>query len=93
MRAFQPSQLISFPLNAEALSDQPNATRRLLKPLLNLAEKSDFLIGGSIGEIPVELHIGIPKHAPRPSQIHGTVGALKSILDSYQTLLSIGQNL
>jgi hypothetical protein len=42
---------------------------------------------------PFELHIGIPKHAPQPSQIHGTVGALKSILDSYRSLLSIGQNL
>jgi len=279
MRAFQPDQLISSPLNAEALSDQPNATQRLLKPLLDLVENSDYLIGGSVGQFlaeqnvfqiprfifmgptgggdtirlgifaglhgddpegaralveflqelevapqvargyhiyaypvcnptsfaartqsntggedlagqfwsgssrpevyylerelgvlhfhgvisvqtknhsggflvdtqsailnralaqpaiqatqrflpgnilitesgtsshhalpdatlpdfltvtdelapsPFELHIGIPKHAPRPSQIHGTVGALKSILDSYRSLLSIGQNL
>jgi hypothetical protein len=42
---------------------------------------------------PFELHIGIPKPAPRPSQIYGTVGALKSILDSYRGLLAIGQNL
>jgi murein peptide amidase A len=42
---------------------------------------------------PFELHVGIPKSAPKPSQIHGTVGALKSILDSYRSFLSIGQNL
>jgi hypothetical protein len=53
MRAFQPAQLISSPSNAEALSDQPNAALRLLKPLLNLAENSDYLIGGSVGQFQV----------------------------------------
>jgi hypothetical protein len=43
--------------------------------------------------VPFELHLGIPKPAPQPSQIHGTVGALRAILDSYRNLLSIGQNL
>lgn len=51
MRALQPAQLISAPSNAKALGDQPNATQRLLKPLLDLAEDSDYLIGGSVGEI------------------------------------------
>jgi protein MpaA len=50
MRATQPSRLISAPLNTEALNDQPDATRRLLKPLLELAENSDYLIGGSAGQ-------------------------------------------
>jgi hypothetical protein len=54
----------------------------------------DFLtVTDELDLSPFELHIGIPKHAPQPSQIHGTVGALKSILDSYRSLLSIGQNL
>jgi protein MpaA len=54
----------------------------------------DFLtVTEELNPAPFELHIGIPKHAPRPSQIHGTTGALKSILDSYRSLLSIGQNL
>jgi hypothetical protein len=49
MRALQPARLVSSPLNAEALSKQPDAAQRLLKPLLDLAENSDYLIGGSIG--------------------------------------------
>jgi hypothetical protein len=54
----------------------------------------DFLTAtDELNPAPFELHIGIPKSAPRPSQIHGTVGALNSILDSYRSLLSIGQNL
>jgi hypothetical protein len=61
---------------------------------LNNASLPDFLtVTDELNPSPFELHIGIPKHAPWPSQIHGTVGALKSILDSYQSLLSIGQNL
>jgi protein MpaA len=50
MRASQPSQLISSPLNAKALNDQPNPTQRLLKPLLDLVENSDYLVGGSVGQ-------------------------------------------
>jgi murein peptide amidase A len=54
----------------------------------------DFLtVTDELDPAPFELHIGIPKNAPRPSQIHGTIGALKSILDSYHSLLAIGQNL
>ena len=57
MRAFQPAQLVSSPLNAAALSDQPNATQRLLKPLLDLAENSDYLIGGSVGQFLVDQNV------------------------------------
>jgi hypothetical protein len=54
----------------------------------------DFLtVTDELNPAPFELHVGIPKLAPRPSQIHGAVGALKSILDTYRSLLSIGQNL
>jgi hypothetical protein len=54
----------------------------------------DFLtVTDELNPAPFELHIGIPKSAPPPSQIHGTVGALKSILDSYRSVMSIGQNL
>ena len=54
MRALQPAQVLSYPLNAEALGDQPNATQRLLKPLLDLVEKSDYLVGGSVGQFLVD---------------------------------------
>jgi hypothetical protein len=57
MRALQPAQLVSAPSNAKALSDQPNVTRRLLKPLLNLAKNSDYLIGGSVGQFQVEQNV------------------------------------
>lgn len=58
------------------------------------ASPPDFLAATEeLNPAPFELHIGIPEHAPRPSQIHGTVGALRSILDSYRNLLAIGQNL
>ncbi|MES1180961.1 MAG: hypothetical protein ABUL66_03770 [Verrucomicrobiota bacterium] len=50
MRASQPAQLVSYPLNKEAIGDQPNATSRLLKPLSDLAENSDYLVGGSVGQ-------------------------------------------
>jgi len=49
MRALQPAQLISTPLNVEALSDQPNVTQRFLKPLLDAVENSEYLLGGSVG--------------------------------------------
>jgi hypothetical protein len=62
MRAFQPAKLISTPLNAEALGDQPNATQRLLKPLLDLVENSDHLVGGSVGHFLVEQNVF---HIPR----------------------------
>ena len=54
----------------------------------------DFLTtGNELDPTPFELHCGIPARAPRPSQIHGSVGALKSILESYRSLISIGQNI
>ena len=63
-------------------------------PAFTKASLPDFLtVTDELHPSSFELQIGIPKHAPRPSQIHGTVGALKSILDSYHNLLSIGQNL
>jgi hypothetical protein len=54
MRALQPPQLITSPLNKEALSDQPDIAQQLLKPLIDLAENSDYLIAGSVGELVVE---------------------------------------
>jgi hypothetical protein len=42
---------------------------------------------------PFELHIEIPGQVSDPCKINATINALKSILDSYRTLLSIGQNL
>ncbi len=54
----------------------------------------DFLtVTDELHPVPFELHVGIPQHAPKPSQIHGAMGALNAILDSYRSLLSISQNL
>jgi len=72
--------------NKEPLTGLPRA--------LPNAEMRDFLTATEeLNPPPFELHIGIPKQSPQPSQIHGIIGALKSILDSYRNLLSIGQNL
>lgn len=49
MRALLAAKQVSAPLNAEALRDQPNAIQRRLKPLLDLAEHSDYLVAGSAG--------------------------------------------
>jgi protein MpaA len=55
---------------------------------------ADFLtLTDELSPLPFEFHIGIPTAAPKPSQIHGTSGALKSVLDSYRRFLSIGQNI
>jgi hypothetical protein len=54
----------------------------------------DFLTAGhELNPTPFELHLGVPGRVPRPSQIHGTVSALISILDTYRNLQSIGQNI
>jgi murein peptide amidase A len=55
---------------------------------------SDFLSASrELEPAPFELHFGIPVRVPQPSQIHGTVSALTSILENYRGLLSIGQNI
>jgi len=79
---FLPGSISKKESHAGSLRASPNAT---LPDFLTVTDELD--------PAPFELHIGMPSHAPRPSQIHGTVGALKSILDSYRSLLSIGQNL
>ena len=53
MRALLSARQVSAPLNAQALRDQPNAIQRRLKPLLDLTESSDYLVGGSAGEFTV----------------------------------------
>jgi hypothetical protein len=58
------------------------------------ADLPDFLsVTDELIPAPFELHIGIPKSASKPFQIQGTLSALKSVLDSYRSLLSISQNL
>jgi hypothetical protein len=42
---------------------------------------------------PFEINFGIPGQAPKVSQIQGTVGALKSVLENYRALLATGQNI
>jgi hypothetical protein len=50
MKALLPSRHVVVPSNADALRDQQNAIQKLLEPLLELAENSDYLIAGSVGE-------------------------------------------
>jgi len=50
MKAFLPSKRLLVPSSANALQGQQNAIQRLLKPILDLSENSDYLIGGSVGE-------------------------------------------
>jgi hypothetical protein len=65
-----------------------------LRRALPNASLPDFLTAtDELVPTPFELHLVIPRQAPKPAQIHGTVGALKSVLDSYRSLLSISQNI
>ncbi len=50
MKALIPSRRVPVPASADALRAPHNPIRRLLKPLLDLAEHSDYLIAGSVGE-------------------------------------------
>jgi protein MpaA len=43
--------------------------------------------------VPFEINLGIPRRLPGPSRIHGTVAALKSLLNSYRTLKAFRQNI
>jgi hypothetical protein len=43
--------------------------------------------------MPFEINFEIPRQAPRRTQVIWTVDALKSILDSYRTVLAIQQNI
>jgi murein peptide amidase A len=50
MKALLPSRRSPVPSSADALRSQQNSIQTLLKPLLDLAENSDYLIAGSVGE-------------------------------------------
>ncbi len=55
---------------------------------------SNFLtVTDELDPKPFELHIEIPGAISSPYNINGTIAVLKSILDSYRSLMSIGQNL
>jgi len=55
---------------------------------------ADFLTRtGELAPVPFEVNFEIPSAASRVSQIQGTAGALKVILDSYRTLLATQQNI
>ena len=50
MRAHLPSRHVRIPSDADTLRTQQNEIQDRLKPLLDLAENSDYLIAGSVGE-------------------------------------------
>jgi murein peptide amidase A len=50
MRAHLPSRHVRVPSDADTLRSQQNRIQERLKPLLDLAENSDYLIAGSVGE-------------------------------------------
>jgi protein MpaA len=91
-------------LKTEVVRPALEATRRFLtgSPQSNAADEintaavkpSGFLTAtDELEPAPFEINFGIPRYAPRPSQIHGTISALKTILNSYRTLLAIRQDL
>jgi murein peptide amidase A len=53
MRAFPPARRVSPPLNADSLYHQSDAIQKFLRPLLDLAGNSDYLVAGSAGEFAV----------------------------------------
>lgn len=81
-KRFLPGKAAETGRDNNALQDSP------VKPLTNFLTATREL-----NPLPFELQIAIPGQAPQPSRIHGTVNALKSILDSYRSLLAISQNL
>lgn len=98
------SKSFSLNVNNAILSDalaKPaiQATQRFLSdgdlpPTSSRVVQKDFLTREcELNPVPFEIHLGIPRRAPKPCQINGTVEALKATLDSYRTLLSIGQNI
>jgi len=46
-----------------------------------------------LAPVPFEINLGIPRLAPKPSQIQGSLHALKSILDSYRATIAHRQNI
>lgn len=50
MKALLPSHPTPFPSGAGTLRAQKNSLQNLLRPLMDLAETSDYLIAGSVGE-------------------------------------------
>jgi murein peptide amidase A len=50
MRALLPSRHVRVPSDADSLRTQQNEIQERLRPLLDLAENSDYLIAGSVGE-------------------------------------------
>lgn len=50
MKAYPPSQRAAIPLDADVLQNQKTPLQSLLKPLLELSQRSDYLVAGSAGE-------------------------------------------
>jgi protein MpaA len=64
MKALIPSRHIAVPSSADALRSQQDSVQKLLRPLLDLAEDSDYLIAGSVGEFLIgERLFQIPRFA------------------------------
>jgi protein MpaA len=64
MKALIPSRHIVIPSSADSLRAQQDSVQKLLKPLLDLAEDSDYLIAGSVGEFLIGEHLfQIPRFA------------------------------
>lgn len=57
MKAHPPSQRVAVPLDADVLQNQKTPIQALLKPLLELSRKSDYLVAGSAGEFATDIGI------------------------------------
>jgi hypothetical protein len=90
----------SFVLDDALVKPALQATQRFIPGLVHDAVELDdplpagFLTGtDELSPAPFEINLRIPRQVPKPSQIHGTVAALKSVLNSYRTLMALKQNL
>ncbi|MDB6108868.1 MAG: peptidase [Pedosphaera sp.] len=94
-------------LNAALVQPAVDATRKFIPGVLPAqgnhtdspaesfpAASPGFLTAtDELNPAPFEINLRMPRRAPKPSQIHGTVAALKSILGSYRALLALRQNI
>ncbi len=88
----EPAIQVADKFCSQAASRITSETGTLLTRSRNLSP--NFLTAtDELDPAPFELQIKIPGQVSKPCKIKGCIGGLKSILDSYRSLQSIGQNL
>jgi hypothetical protein len=87
-------------LDAAIVQPAIRATRGFVPGVVQESGGSDdFIPSGfltatdELRPVPFEINLGIPRLLPKPSRVHGTAAALRSLLHSYRELMAHGQNL